>query len=636
MHRLQIVVLGRFRWGEYWFGRLLKRIKKALAATHAIAELVDSGEDDWWPGANDCDELMVVVGREAKPERVESLRNFSRAAPLPLFVVVIGGEWSLPDARFDMRGDVDRDVFEAELLASLRRAMTPASAPLDADSGSFDQIDWKDEEEGAPDDIDVRSDQAMKPRAAKKEPAIDLRRRLGARAKPPLATEPKSTLTGDASGDVWKEITGALAKPKGIAADVEPVPDPAGADVPDNVAGALPDLDVGADWPFERPEATPAAESPPDPVPPPPSFALPGPPPDAPPPDAPPFSRAPTSAPPQVAPARAEPAQLATPQVAPARAEPAQSAPPRPPAPASTPPTSAPVYVKPVMPQSSPFAGPGAGGSGAASTTTTPPPLFPPRDTSQHVAISSVVPAAVRPARPFTVEIAFHLPQQPPTDPGRVIVAAPAALSLSSGTALTVRLTPPPQFTVEDADAPVEWIPPSARAQFLVTAAAATPDGVYPARVEIFRGELRVSRFYVSLAVAHDATELAAPVETAASHLPRTAFASYAHLDRERVLERVDSLVTAGIKVFVDCLDLAQGQHWEDEIEVAVIGQDKFFLFWSTAAAASPWVQREWTTAYTVRGLDYIEPHALESPDVAPPPQALSALQFGSVLLRIR
>jgi hypothetical protein len=171
-------------------------------------------------------------------------------------------------------------------------------------------------------------------------------------------------------------------------------------------------------------------------------------------------------------------------------------------------------------------------------------------------------------------------------------------------------------------------------AEFLLTAPADAA-GTFRARADIFCGDVRLSRFYLAIVVAPDAPADPAPARAAAAALPRTAFASYAHADRKRVIERVDSLTTAGIQVFLDCADLAQGSHWESVIVRAVVSKDKFFLFWSPAAARSPWVEREWRTALDARGLDYIEPHALDPPDLCPPPPELQALQFGSLYQRL-
>ena len=44
----------------------------------------------------------------------------------------------------------------------------------------------------------------------------------------------------------------------------------------------------------------------------------------------------------------------------------------------------------------------------------------------------------------------------------------------------------------------------------------------------------------------------------------------------------------------------------------------------------SPWVEWEWRTALDKKTLRGIQPHPLEPSDVAPPPQELEELQFGT------
>lgn len=117
-----------------------------------------------------------------------------------------------------------------------------------------------------------------------------------------------------------------------------------------------------------------------------------------------------------------------------------------------------------------------------------------------------------------------------------------------------------------------------------------------------------------------------------AKKAPRRAFASYASPDRRDVLGRIRSLqIFTGIDVFFDCLSLHPGEPWKTRIKQEISQRDIFWLFWSRHAQASTWVEWEWRTALAVRALDYIQPHPLEPPDVAPPPEELSSLQFGTL-----
>ena len=57
------------------------------------------------------------------------------------------------------------------------------------------------------------------------------------------------------------------------------------------------------------------------------------------------------------------------------------------------------------------------------------------------------------------------------------------------------------------------------------------------------------------------------------------------------------------------------------------------YLFWSDAARQSPWVEREWRCAYENRGVDFIDPVPLVSPEVVPPPSELADLHFNDWVL---
>ena len=113
---------------------------------------------------------------------------------------------------------------------------------------------------------------------------------------------------------------------------------------------------------------------------------------------------------------------------------------------------------------------------------------------------------------------------------------------------------------------------------------------------------------------------------------PSKAFASYASTDRREVLGRIRSLqIFTGITVFLDCLSIHPGEQWKPRIEKEILQRDIFWLFWSRHARDSQWVEWEWRTALTVGSLDYIQPHPLESAEIAPPPPELAELQFGTL-----
>lgn len=257
---------------------------------------------------------------------------------------------------------------------------------------------------------------------------------------------------------------------------------------------------------------------------------------------------------------------------------------------------------------------------------------------TSDVLVTTVTPEGVRPGARFQVEVHFHLE-------GIEIVAAPghtaerevANLTLQEGATLTVRLVPVDDgtFQIDDPQASFRWKPPARNVDFRLRAAKDLEDGIYDLRVEYWCGEVQLARTYLEIEVSKDAAEPRRGRSVARRRLPRSAFASYSRLDRVRVLERIDSLKAVGIDVFLDCLDIKPAEDWQAVLEKEIRGRDTLLLFWSTAAAGSEWVDKEWRYALHERGADHILPNALEPPMRCPPPAELAHLHFGSVLIEL-
>lgn len=119
------------------------------------------------------------------------------------------------------------------------------------------------------------------------------------------------------------------------------------------------------------------------------------------------------------------------------------------------------------------------------------------------------------------------------------------------------------------------------------------------------------------------------------SHMPnglarryRRAFVSYASENRREVLSKVQMLSAAGIEYFQDVLDLDPGDRWERKLYSRIDESDVMFLFWSAAAKASEWVEREWRYGLEKKGDEYIRPVIIEGPPVPTPPDELKHLHF--------
>lgn len=106
------------------------------------------------------------------------------------------------------------------------------------------------------------------------------------------------------------------------------------------------------------------------------------------------------------------------------------------------------------------------------------------------------------------------------------------------------------------------------------------------------------------------------------------AFISYAAEDRNQVLRRVQMLATVGIDYFQDFIHLNPGDRWEPEIFAQIDRSDVFFLFWSTSAKHSQFVEREWRYALEHKGEEFIRPVIIEGPPPVTPPPELERLHF--------
>ena len=118
----------------------------------------------------------------------------------------------------------------------------------------------------------------------------------------------------------------------------------------------------------------------------------------------------------------------------------------------------------------------------------------------------------------------------------------------------------------------------------------------------------------------------------------KLAFISYASADRREVMKRVQMLDLAKIKYFQDLLSLEAGEQWEPAIYRYIDECDVFYLFWSTAAKESKWVEKEVQRALKRKGDKFDAPPEIMAvpiegpPPVAPPPY-LEAIHFDSKFL---
>ncbi|HEV7858723.1 MAG TPA: TIR domain-containing protein [Pyrinomonadaceae bacterium] len=118
----------------------------------------------------------------------------------------------------------------------------------------------------------------------------------------------------------------------------------------------------------------------------------------------------------------------------------------------------------------------------------------------------------------------------------------------------------------------------------------------------------------------------------------KQAFISYASQDRPEVLKRVQMLKMADIKFFQDLLTLEPGDNWEKTIYKYIDESDVMFLFWSSAAKQSAWVEKEVRYALNRKGghdeaAPEILPVIIEGPPVVTPPDDLKMLHFNDTFM---
>jgi hypothetical protein len=106
-------------------------------------------------------------------------------------------------------------------------------------------------------------------------------------------------------------------------------------------------------------------------------------------------------------------------------------------------------------------------------------------------------------------------------------------------------------------------------------------------------------------------------------------FCSYSHKDTQ-IVERVERAYKAlGLTFLRDVVSLRSGQDWDAELLNLINRADIFQLFWSSAAAASPAVRKEWMHALSLKRQDkgFIRPVYWEQP-MPPPTPELAAIHF--------
>ncbi len=261
---------------------------------------------------------------------------------------------------------------------------------------------------------------------------------------------------------------------------------------------------------------------------------------------------------------------------------------------------------------------------------------YPEGDTSRDKVDCTVfAPTAARPGDDVLVQVFAHRPSDSDLCMNFALDADPktakrGARSLGTeieqGSAITFELLTP-NFNPQSQSANLVWRGHQDSAQFTISIPASQNLGAFVAQLRISVNTVPVGeiKFTIRIAKSRKRSEVG-PVGTAVRY--EQAFVSYASADREEVLSRVQMLTAAGIRYFQDVLNLDPGERWEKKLYRKIDQSDVMFLFWSSAAKSSEWVEKEWRYGLKRKGEDYIRPVILEGPPIPQPPDELKHLHF--------
>lgn len=265
---------------------------------------------------------------------------------------------------------------------------------------------------------------------------------------------------------------------------------------------------------------------------------------------------------------------------------------------------------------------------------------------TDSVQFTVTVPATLVPGRSYLLDVWAHREQHRTEVLARARQAlgggdfqhrSKGGVTLARGTLLSVQLHLP-TLVVDDPEDVISWEGDICGASFPVTVPADARSGPHAGTVTCHVDGLRVAKIHFETTVGPEGSRQE-PLRVGEQHRYRTAFASYASADRDEVLARIQGIqkVLPNLDVFLDVVSLRSGQRWSERLAEEITCRDVFYLFWSQAASRSDWVDREWRTALDRRGIQYIDPVPLASPQEVPPPPELAAhLHFNDWVLAYR
>lgn len=185
---------------------------------------------------------------------------------------------------------------------------------------------------------------------------------------------------------------------------------------------------------------------------------------------------------------------------------------------------------------------------------------------------------------------------------------------------------------VENPHHEVRWLGEIAKIDFTVKVPSDTKAGKKKGNIKIFVRALEISEINFSLSVTEEPSNSKLEVEETRFV---KAFISYSNKDINKVIGRIQGILKTSpeMEIIMDKKNLRSGDKWKIKLRKFIEDADIFYLFWSKNALESEWVNKEWKCAYKLKGIDFIDPIPLESPDMVPPPDELSDMHFNDWIL---
>lgn len=173
------------------------------------------------------------------------------------------------------------------------------------------------------------------------------------------------------------------------------------------------------------------------------------------------------------------------------------------------------------------------------------------------------------------------------------------------------------------------WTGQPERVRFAIPVPAPLRSAPRAANLRLAVNGLTIGELGFTLGVQPAADAGAAAEDANAVHrMVHFAYAAFADADRARVHELLQPLarLAPDLEVFLGSAGLRSGSGWRQRIEDELARRDRLFLFWSHAAAESPWVDFEWRCQLRRRGGAGLDIVLLQPPREAPLPRELADL----------